>query len=127
MTYPFDPREGPIIVPTYVFGPSGDTVARLALDTGAMRTLIGTALLVWLGYDPAATSERVRVTTASGIEFTPTFAVDRLEGLGQRRDAFPIICHTLPPSASVDGLLGLDFFRGHRLTLDFLAGEIALE
>jgi hypothetical protein len=34
--------------------------------------------------------------------------------------------HTLPPSAGVDGLLGLDFFRGQVLTVDFHKGMIAL-
>jgi hypothetical protein len=31
----FDAKEGLIIVPTRLWGPSGDTVIRLALDTGA--------------------------------------------------------------------------------------------
>ncbi len=37
-----------------------------------------------------------------------------------------VLCHTLPPSATVDGLLGLDFFRGHQLTVDFQTGQITL-
>ena len=40
--------------------------------------------------------------------------------------SFFLICHTLPASVSVDGLLGLDFLRGQRLTIDFRAGRIAL-
>jgi hypothetical protein len=35
--------------------------------------------------------------------------------------------HTLPPSAGVDGLLGLDFLRGMRFTADFRAGALTLE
>jgi hypothetical protein len=127
MIFPFNHREGLIVVRTQEFGPIGDSVARLALDTRAIRTMIGTAMLVWVGYDPAGESGRIRVTTASGIEFAPTFPVDLLEAFGQRRVNFPVIGHTLPPSASVDGLLGLDFFRGHRLSLDFVEGEIEVE
>jgi len=37
-----------------------------------------------------------------------------------------ILCHTLPPSAGVDGLLGLDFFRGQRVTIDFQHGEVTI-
>jgi hypothetical protein len=44
--------------------------------------------------------------------------------LGQIRILFPVVAHTLPPTTSVDGLLGLDFFRGLELTLDFRAGQI---
>jgi hypothetical protein len=37
-----------------------------------------------------------------------------------------MVCHTLPPSASIDGLLGLDFLRDRRLTIDFRTGQITL-
>ena len=40
---------------------------------------------------------------------------------------FPIVCHTLPPSAAVDGVLGLDFFRGTRLVLDFRKGLVTVD
>jgi hypothetical protein len=36
------------------------------------------------------------------------------------------IAHTLPPTAPVDGLLGLDFVRSQQLTIDFRAGQIEL-
>lgn len=90
----FDPTAGLIVVPTRLFGPSGDTVVRLALDTGATRTVVG-----W----------------------------DRVEALGQERRDFPVLCHTLPPSATVDGVLGLDFFRGQRLMVDLRAGVVMVE
>ena len=38
----------------------------------------------------------------------------------------PLVCHTLPASAAVDGLLGLDFMRGKRLIIDFRTGIIDL-
>ena len=46
--------------------------------------------------------------------------------LGQNRTGFPVIAHTLPDTTMVDGLLGLDFFQGHILTLDFQVGSITL-
>jgi hypothetical protein len=39
---------------------------------------------------------------------------------------FSVLSHALPPVAGVDGLLGLDFFRGQILTLDFRGGHITL-
>ncbi len=36
----FNPKEGLIVVPTRLFGPSGDTIVHLALDTGATGSLI---------------------------------------------------------------------------------------
>jgi hypothetical protein len=40
MTFGFDPSQGLIVVPVRLFGPAGDMIVRLALDTGATITLI---------------------------------------------------------------------------------------
>jgi predicted aspartyl protease len=127
MSLRFDPTEGLIVVPTRLFGPTGDAVVRLALDTGATRTVVHWDVVVLLGYDPAIASERVQMTTGSGVEFVPRIVLERMEALGQERQDFPILCHTLPPSATVDGVLGLDFFRGQRLIVDLRAGVVMVE
>ena len=126
MSTSFDSNQGLIIVSARIEGQTGHTYARLALDTGATSTVVRTAKLVYIGYDPAVAPERVQVTTGSGVEFVPRLAVDRIEALGKVRTHFPLICHTLPPTALVDGVLGLDFLRGQRLTLDFRKGRITL-
>lgn len=51
------------------------------------------------------------MTTGSGVEFAPRVTLDRVMALGYQRSGFPVLGHTLPPSAGVDGLRGLDFFR----------------
>ena len=78
------------------------------------------------GYDPVAAPERVAITTGSGIEYPSRLPVDRIQALGRERAAFPVVAHTLPPSASVDGLLGLDFLRDLLLTVDFREGLVTL-
>src|SRR5947209_1795339 len=107
-------------------GETGHAYSRLALDTGATSTMINSAQLVGIGYDPATALQRVQMTMGSGVEYVPRLVVARLEALGQIRTRFEVVAHTLPPSASVDGLLGLDFFRGVMLALDFRAGQITL-
>ena len=99
MSVPFAPLHGLVIVQAELEGPSGSAVLRLALDTGATWTLINAAMLVALGYDPALVGERFQVTTASGLEFAPRLALDRLVALGQERTNFPVLSHTLPASA----------------------------
>jgi predicted aspartyl protease len=126
MSYSFDPQRGLVIVKAELAGPSGNALLRLALDTGATRTLVSTSLLVAAGYDPALASDRVEVTTGSGIEFAPRIAVSRILALGKHRDNFPLLAHTLPSSAGVDGVLGLDFLRERVLTIDFRTGRITL-
>ncbi len=115
------------MVPTLLSGPSGDSIVRLALDTGATDSMVNWGVLVSLGYNPANTSTLIQMTTGSGIEFVPQIPVEGIEALGQWRGNFPVLCHTLPPSASVDGVLGLDFLRGLRLIVDFREGLVTLE
>src|SRR5436190_1119681 len=90
-------------------------------------TLEVTGGLVLLGYDPAAIPERTQVTTGSGVEFVPRIELLKVEALGQTLERFSTLCHTLPPSATVDGVLGLDFFRGYRLIVDFRLGFVSVD
>ena len=127
MSLPFDPQIGLIVIPVRLYGPTGDTIARLALDTGATGTVVNWDLAVLLGYDPAIVPDRVQMTTGSGVEFVPRIVIGKVEAIGQERLDFPVLCHTLPPSATVDGVLGLDFFRGWRLVVDFRIGLVTVE
>jgi hypothetical protein len=126
MSFSFDNMQGLILVRAEVVGHTGSVIAQLALDTGATGTLINAGILVAIGYDPALSPERIQITTGSGIEFTPRLIVRRMTALGQIRHNFSVLCHTLPPSTGVDGILGLDFLREHTLLLDFRKGEIVL-
>lgn len=126
MTLRFDPQQGLIIVPAELWGPSGSVILRLALDTGATTTLVNIAMLVGVGYDPALAPTRVQVTTGSGVEYAPRVTLSRIRALEQERVDFDVLGHTLPPSAGVDGLLGLDFCRGRSVTIDFRVGRVSL-
>lgn len=112
MSVPFDAQHGLVTVPAELWGPSGSAVWRLALDTGATSTVVNVAMLVALGYDPALARDRIQITTGSGVEFAPRDLLQKLAALGLERAPFAVLGHPLPPSAGVDGLLGLDFFRG---------------
>ena len=126
MSVPFDAQHGLVVVQAAVDGPSGSAVLRLALDTGATGTVVNVGLLVALGYDPALVPERIQVTTGSGVDFVPRVPLQKIIALGQERSNFPVLAHTLPPSAGIDGLLGLDFLRGQTVTVDFRTGTIML-
>ena len=127
MSVGFDSASGLIIVRANLRGPDALATARLALDTGAVSTVIAGHIALFLGYDPAAASPLVPMTTGSGVEHVPRITVQAIEALGRERHDFPIIVHTLPPAASVDGVLGLDFLRGLCLTVDFRQGLITLD
>jgi len=127
MSFSFDPQQGLVIVRAELSGPAGRGILRLALDTGATSSLINFSLLVATGYDPALSRDRVEITTGSGVEFAPRLTLNKLAALGQTFVDFPVLAHTLPSSAGVDGLLGLDFFRKRKLTLNFRRGRLLFE
>lgn len=84
-------------------------------------------LIVLLGYDPAATPNRIQMTTGSGVEFVPVVSIQKIQAMNIIQNNFPILCHTLPPSATVDGVLGLDFFRGKKVSIDLSRGKVEIE
>jgi aspartyl protease family protein len=116
MSQPFNAQRGLIEVPAELEGPAKKVRLKLAVDTGASYSLIPVGLLVAAGYDPALAPVRVQVTMGSGVVYLPYLPVLRLSALGHHRTNFSVLGHTLPPSASIEGLLGLDFMRGQVLT-----------
>ena len=126
MTTNFNGQYGLIVVPVTLHGPTGIVQSSLALDTGSSSTVISKAMLVSIGYDPDAQPKSVSMTTGSSVEAVSRLTVDKVEALDQERLQFSVVAHTLPPSMSVDGVLGLDFFRNRALTLDFQNGLITL-
>ena len=100
----FDAARGLIIVRALVWGPTSNAVARLACRT----------------------EDRIQITTGSGTELVETVRITRVTVLSKTITNFPVLAHNLPPTAAVDGLLGLDFLRNRRLTLDFRRSTITL-
>lgn len=126
MSTPFNSQSGLVVVGAIAEGPAGKVRCSLAVDTGAGGTVISSAILIMAGIDPSLAQQRIQVTTAGGVVFAPRLPIPKLTALGQDRIAFPVIAHTLPPSSSVEGLLGLDFYRGQTLKIDFRTGLIDL-
>jgi hypothetical protein len=126
MSFPFNALQGPIFVEATLSGPLGRVALRLILDTGATTTLIRSTPLIAVGYDPDAAIDRVQVTMGNSVEMVPRLFLNRFSALGHHRLGLSVLSHALPPSAGIDGLLGLDFLRGLVLTIDFQNGQLSL-
>jgi gag-polyprotein putative aspartyl protease len=126
MTASFDPTQGLIIVEARIVGPTNNATLNLAVDTGATTTFVEEAVLAFIGYTQADATNKFDVLTASGIGTVLEVPARSLTALGETRGGFPIQSHTFPPGTSHDGVLGLDFFRGNVLTIEFVKGEITL-
>jgi predicted aspartyl protease len=121
-----DLSHGLVFVPCRIFGPQGQTVVDLALDTGATTTLISWPTALAVGYDPAVAQARVEVTTGSGREYCPRISVARFDALGKSVAGLDILCHDLPAKAQARGLLGLNFLNRFDLRINFKQGFITL-
>ena len=122
----FNAASGLIVVLARIWGPNDFVRAPLAIDTGATFTTVNPRLLRFLGYHPERATERVQVTTANGLTRAPKIAVSAFGALGLVRRNISVLSLALPSAAGVDGLLGLDFLRGLRLTLDFREGWLTI-
>ena len=122
---PFDPIEPSIRVPVWLMTNRMSVKYRFVLDTGATRTTIHPYMsdVLRLVRDETRAAS---VTTASGRSTATFFRVPRVAGLGIERENFSVLVQQFPPSFSADGLLGLDFFRGYVLTLDFRRNVVHL-
>ena len=107
-------------------GPAGSTAVALILDTGASRTTIREEPLTLVGYDPSTLTISHFVLTANGVVQGAEISLLGLETLGMKRLNYPILAFNMPGPEDLDGVLGLDFFNGTILTLDFQKGEITL-
>lgn len=120
----FDPKQGLIVVPVRINGSAGDLVVNLALDTGATTTMVSREAALMVGCDPEASADQVEFVTGSGTERAPRLSIAKVEAMGIIRTGMKVVCHTIPAGTAVDGVLGLDLFRGHTLAIDLNAGFV---
>jgi len=120
-------RSGPIIVYVELVGPRTSRIITMALDTGAILTVIPIETAVAIGYDPAKTRKRVELVTASGVERAPQLTERTARCLGQTVRNLAVVCHELPAQSPVKGLLGLNFLRHFNVELNFLQNSLRLQ
>ncbi len=127
MKLPFKSDYGLIYVETRLHGKTKNIALVLALDTGATGTVVSARRLSEAGYDLQKPEDEIYITTGSGLISVPKIRIEKLTALGKSKENFLVIAHDLPPTASVDGVLGLDFLRENVLTVDFKQGFIKLK
>jgi len=121
-------RQGnPLILRAAIGGADGSVVIlRLLLDTGASYTMLPVEAVEAIGCDTHHPLRRVRIIAANGVIVAPAVAVPWFHCLGQRVEQWPVVAHTLPPGAFVDGLLGMDFLTHFQTTIAVSRTEVSL-
>ena len=119
--------NGLLVAEVELIGPQDRITVHLAVDTGASRTVISSAIMEYVGLDPAVVGFRShKVATPGGLTYTFLVRLDALRCLGRERLGIEVATKDIPPQMLVDGLLGLDFLGSGRLEFDFDAGTVAL-
>lgn len=122
----FDPKQ-PVIVLRLLLKGRVIEIARMALDTGASYIMIPWKIAKALGLKPEISKETTQIITASGIEMAPIVTLQSVT-LGRiTLKRIKAVVHDLPAASYVDGLLGLNFLRNFKITLDFRKGILELE
>jgi len=98
----------------------------MVLDTGATYSMMPWFIAEELGYDPASTKKRIAIQTANGQIHVPMITIDSVRVIGKTVEHCDMLVHNLPESSRVDGLIGLNFLKQFKLTIDFKEGILTL-
>ena len=102
---------------------------KLAIDTGANKTVLRTYVAEMMGFDLQKLVPKTTITSASKNELAYKLTIDKMELDSFAVEKIPVYFKTLPSGiAYLDGLLGLDFFQvlQKRLCFDFKNNEVSL-
>lgn len=101
----------------------------LALDTGATHTVIDLTLMLLNGYDLTNVVRTVEFETAKGPINAYIFRVHELTALGKTVRNVEVSSYDFVGNNvifDIDGVLGLDFFKGTELNINFKTYTISL-
>jgi hypothetical protein len=122
----FSPDAKKLIVPVTVIGPRDSYRFRFTLDTGSGISVVPAMPLRRLGVDLSQPVGHTNLRGVSGVARAPLVRIPAITALDRVRTDFVVAAHDFPLGTDTDGVLGLDFFRGFVLNIDFIRGRIAL-
>lgn len=127
MRIKFDPDRGHILVPTVIITLTGMHMMRLPLDTGSTHSVLSRDSLAGYGLKPDRGTPHRRIITGSGRTSAPTIIIPELRVGAISLLNFQVFAMDFPERAGIEGVLGLDFLRGRKVTLDFRQGLLDIE
>lgn len=124
--YPFDKNRGLVIVEICLELAGRKIVTKAAIDTGSTFTVVHSDIVHFLGTTPKSLRGSVHVATARGTEEIAKVRLDKVFCMGKSVKNFEVLCHDLPSSARIQGLLGADFLKHFKMTIDYKRGTVEL-
>lgn len=120
----FNPNAGIILCKTKLQNKKQNIFLKLAVDTGASITMISIESALAIGIDPFKATRHIEITTTNGVILTPIITIPSFTCFGIDVKNMDVICHNLPAESSVEGLLGLNFLKSAKVSIDFSRNEI---
>lgn len=96
------------------------------VDTGTAHTVIDTSILDALGFGAHLATGRSSLWGVSGNTDGYVVRVPTITVVGRCLANYRAAAHDFQPELGVDALLGLDFFQGGYLGMDFATGELTV-
>src|SRR3989338_290329 len=118
--YPITSESGIIFIEVRLISKSRKIIPlKMVLDTGATITTVPIEAAIAIGCNPDKSIKRIEMITASGTEYAPVVTIPEVRFLGFKLKDVEVICHNLPPQATVSGLLGLNILKRFDIFLKF--------
>ncbi len=106
---------------------TSSAVVNLCFDTGASTVIIRNKVLESIGFDLTAVREKATFGDASTSHIVPVITLKSLTLGGERIEDIQALAYTIPEEHGIDGVIGLNFLRHSKITLDFEQGILLLD
>ncbi len=116
-----------IVIDGVITGPRGMKRVKFLLDTGASECFVHRSILIGAGYPVGEGKHGTKLQTAGGIVQSEDFSVESLRVYENEVKDLRVSCFNIPEESRIEGLLGLNFLKHFRLTLDFPNGKLIME
>ena len=124
---PFDPKRHHIHVHFYVTGRNGHRHSLDGIvDTGAPKTEFSDEFLTFAGFvEPH--DEEILLKKGLQTQKYGKVALPLIEICGQTIEKFEVFTSRFEEGWGIDALIGLDFFRKFRVTIDYSSDHLVTE
>ena len=124
--FELEDNESLITVSCHLAGDDYD----LALDTGASNTIIDINALFAANYRIEDAIRIVEIETAGGVIEAYVFQILELKALGITWRHIEVLAYDFVnnnATSEIQGVLGLDFFKGYKFCIDMVDSEITVQ
>ena len=116
-----------IVLDGVISGPVAKKRVRFLLDTGASVCYVHRSIMIGAGYVVGTGKGKVPIHTAGGEVHAEIFNVDSIKIFDLELIGLEVSSYEIPSETRVEGLLGLNFLKHFKMTLDLPNGKLIIQ